>query len=541
MVLRAWNYSIVARKKKEKKLSIVDIDVNEIEAIIAATESGPLTPEQREKLLATVRLLFKQMGPGSKNSEKLERILAILAKKSEEAQSDTDTPKEKPKKPGHGRNGAAKFAGAKIVEVTHPELKKGNTCPACPPGVAPGKIYPTKKPQILIRLVGMAPIQATIYRLESLKCNRCGQLFNAPAPAGIGEEKYDATVTAMLAVLKYGSGMPRNRLAGLQGRLGIPLPHSTQWELLKKSADNLEPVLNEMIRQSAQGEVLHNDDTSMRILGIERPEDKSTRTGIFTSAIVSTSHDAPRIALFFTGWQHAGENLADVLKLRAEGLPPPTRMGDAASKNRPKDDEGRPMAADKANCLAHGRRYIVDEYESFPEECLHILEELSIVFVNEKEAKKRKLNPEDRLSYHQTHSGPVLERLKEWMERRLTERNVEPNSGLGEAIRHLTRNWEPLTLFLRKPGAPIENNVAERAIKKAVLNRNNAPFYKNQTGADVGDLYMSLIHTCELNGVNAFEYLTHLLRHIATIKSKNAFDWMPWSYAATITKMACSD
>ena len=522
--------------KRKKKVTIVDIDVNEIEEIIAATESGPLTPEQREKLLATVRLLFQQVGPGSRSSEKLERILAALAKQGEEVKTDVDSTK-KTKKPGHGRNGAVKFAGAKIVEVPHPELKKGDICPACPG--KPGKVYSTKKPTVLIRLVGMAPIQATIYKLENLKCNLCGKIFNTPAPAGVGDKKYDETVPAMLAVLKYGSGMPRNRLAGLQGRLGVPLPQSTQWELLKEGSDSLQPVLTELIRQAAQGEVLHNDDTSMKILGIERPEDKSTRTGIFTSAVVSTSHEAPKIALFFTGWRHAGENLADVLKFRNESLPPPTRMGDAASRNRPKDEVGLPIETDQANCLAHGRRYVVDVHAKFPNECLHILEELSIVFANDKQAKKDKLSPEDRLKYHQMHSGPVMERLKDWMEEQLVDKNIEPNSTLGEAINHLTKHWEPLTLFLRKAGAPVSNNIAERAMKKAVLNRKNAQFYRNQNGADVGDLYMSLIHTCELNDVNPFEYLTQLLRNVAAIKPENASDWMPWSYVATVKRAAC--
>ncbi len=515
--------------QRKNKTKIVEVDVNEIEEIIAATESGPLTPEQREKLLSTVRLLFDSVRSGSatkKDSEKLDRVLNALAK---ENNADEGSAKNKKRKPGTGRNGAAKFAGAVTIEVPHPELKRGDKCPACPPEKA-GKIYPTKKPNVLIRLIGMAPIQAKVYKMEVLRCNLCGQTFTAPAPKSVGDKKYDETVASMLAVLKYGSGMPRNRLAGLQGRLGIPLPQSTQWELLQKTADSLKVLLQELLRQAAQGDVLHNDDTSMKVLKIERPEDKSTRTGIFTSTVVSTSADKPRIALFFTGWQHAGENLRDVLKLRGEELAAPTRMGDAASRNCPKDDVGTPMDTDQANCLAHGRRYIVDAYQKFPEECRHILEELSIVFAIDKKTKEDKMDPQHRLEYHQEHSGPVMDRLREWMNLQLSEKKVEPNSGLGEAIRHLEKNWEPLTLFLRKPGAPLSNNIAERAMKKAVLNRKNAPFYRNQVGANVGDLFMSLIHTCELNDINSFDYLTQILRNIAAITAENAASWMPWTY-----------
>lgn len=524
-----WNLFVVARKRTEKP-KIVEVDVNEIEAIIAATESGPLTPEQREKLLTTVRLLFEQIRSGKstrKDSEKLDRVLKALAK------GKNAPAKDKEKKPGHGRNGAAKFVGAKVIEVKHPELKKGDKCPSCPPEKS-GKVYPTNKPNVVIRLVGMAPIQANVYKMEVLRCNLCGQTFTAPAPAGIGEKKFDESVTAMLAVLKHGSGMPRNRLAGLQGRLGIPLPQPTQWELLKKGADDLEILLKELLNQAAQGDVLHNDDTSMKILKIERPE-ADTRTGIFTSTVVSTSAgDKPRIALFFTGRQHAGENLRDVLKLRREGLETPTRMGDAASKNRPKNDIGLPMDTDQANCLAHARCYFVDAYENFPDECRHILEELGTVFHTDQKAKKAKMDPQQRLEYHQTHSGPVMDRLKTWMGLLLAEKKVEPNSELGVAIRHVTKNWEPLTLFLRKPGVPLSNNIAERAMKKAVLNRKNAQFYRNQVGANVGDLFLSLIHTCELNNVNPFDYLTEVLRHSGQIEANNAANWMPWTYRATL-------
>jgi len=97
--------------------------------------------------------------------------------------------------------------------------------------------------------------------------------------------------------------------------------------------------------------------------------------------------------------------------------------------------------------------------------------------------------------------------------------------------------WEKLTLFLKQPGAPIDNNIAERALKKAILNRKNALFYRTVNGAQVGDLFMSLIHTCELNGVNAFDYLTELLRHAEELQ-RNPSEWMPWNYRDTLARLA---
>jgi hypothetical protein len=218
------------------------------------------------------------------------------------------------------------------------------------------------------------------------------------------------------------------------------------------------------------------------------PGDK--RTGIFTSGIVSLV-GAWRIALFFTGPKHAGENIAEVLKQRARDLPPPIQMCDALSRNTPKLAEVTVLVA---NCLAHGRRQIVEVAENFPQQCRHILESLGTVYQNDARTREQELSPEERLRFHQEHSGPVMKELQQWMKAQFAEHRIEPNSGLGKAISYLLNHWTKLTLFLSQPGSPIDNNIVERALKKAILNRRNALFYKTLNGAQVGDLFMSLIH-----------------------------------------------
>jgi hypothetical protein len=109
--------------------------------------------------------------------------------------------------------------------------------------------------------------------------------------------------------------------------------------------------------------------------------------------------------------------------------------------------------------------------------------------------------------------------LQKWLEAQLAEHKTEPNSALGQAIRYLLRHWQPLTLFLRQAGAPLDNNRVERSLKRAVLHRKHSLFYRTLNGAQVGDIFMSLIHTCQLWHVNSFDYLTELLRHIRT--------WLP--------------
>ena len=166
-----------------------------------------------------------------------------------------------------------------------------------------------------------------------------------------------------------------------------------------------------------------------------------------------------------------------------------------------------------ANCLAHGRRQFVEVADRFPEECRHVLESLAVIYHNDALAREQKLSPEERLLFHQAESGPTMEELHVWLVRQFDDRLVEPNSALGGAISYLLKHWEKLTLFLRVAGAPLDNNICEQALKKAIRHRRNSLFYKTCHGAHVGDVFMSLIHTCELCGANPFDYLTELDRH----------------------------
>ena len=179
----------------------------------------------------------------------------------------------------------------------------------------------------------------------------------------------------------------------------------------------------------------------------------------------------------------------------------------------------------------------MDVAANFPEECRYVLETLGKVYLIDAETRQRKLSQESRLLFHQEQSAPLMDGLRQWMEAQFTDHKTEPNSGLGKAISYLQRHWTKLTLFLRKPGAPLDNNIAERMLKKAILHRKNALFYKTMNGARVADLFMSLIHTCELNKVNPFDYLTELLRHPAELTVSPA-EWMPWNYRRDATAVA---
>jgi hypothetical protein len=320
------------------------------------------------------------------------------------------------------------------------------------------KVYPQREPAFLVRVVGQAPLGATVCTLERLRCNLCGEVFPADTPAGVGPERYDPSAGSMVALLKYGSGVPFYRLERLQGSLGIPLPAATQWGIVAEVAATLQPAYAELIRQAAQGEVLHNDGTHATILALARapteggPAGESpARTGTFTAGIVAT-RAGREIACFFTGRQHAGESLADVLRQRAAALGPPIQMCDALARNAP-----AAFQVILANCLAHARRQFVEIAPAFPDECRLVLETLQQVYRHDALAQAQRLSPAARLAVHQAQSAPLMAELERWLTAQVAERQVEPNSGLGKAIADLRKHWEPLTRFLHVAGAPLDN------------------------------------------------------------------------------------
>lgn len=539
---------------------IIELDTEQLDALVLRVEAGELAPGDIETLIAALKSyvyvtqLIDQKSTSIARLRKLlfgaetEKTAAVTGRAAEStapggpAAGGGDAPaaaktRDKPK--GHGRNGAEDYPGAKRVEVSHEALNAGDPCPSCDRGT----LYGQPQAGIALRFTGQTPLQVTIYELEKLRCGLCGEVFTANLPEAAGLDKYDPTVAGMIAVLKYGNGLPFNRLAGLQENLGMPLPSSTQWDIVAEASSLIQPAYDELIRQAAQGHVLHNDDTTVKILELmgerakaaaassQAASDQPERTGLFTTGVVATS-EGRRIALFFSGRKHAGENLRDVLLHRATDLPPPIQMCDALSRNRPPE-----LETILANCLAHARRQFVDVNEHFPTECRHVLESLQVIYHNDQLAREQQMTAEERLQFHQQASGPTMADLREWLKRQSEQKLVEPNSGLGTAINYLRKHWEKLTLFLRVAGAPLDNNICERALKKAILHRKNALFFKTKHGAAVGDLYLSLIHTCELNGGNPFEYLTALQRHAAAVAAAPR-EWMPWNYRERLECLA---
>lgn len=548
---------------------VVKVDVAEIEALLARVE--PLIPKADHEHLTSiastlveVTRLLRQRGAtiarlrrmlGQTSCEKTANVVgangaaASTSNAGTEVASESDTSVDapandtgdatksgdKPKRKGHGRIPGSAYA-SESVAVSHPTLCAGQQCPAC----AHGTLYTLKEPVSTVRVFGQAPLVSIRWDGDAFRCSGCQQTFTAPLPEQAKGPKYSESAASMMIVLRYGMGMPLHRLERMQRFLGVPVPASTQWEVARDHLQEVLPVYDVLVSLAANAPLVHNDDTYVRILelmGKRRDKlvakgdlDLPDRTGLFTTGIVARTAAGP-IALFASGRQHAGENLADLLSLRDPGLAPPMQMCDGLDRNLPGDH-----AVVLANCLAHGRRHVVDEVGNHPELCTHLLDEIGKVFANDARCRRDGLIGEARLAFHQRESGPVMDGLRAWIDELFAEKRVEPNSGLGGALRYLLARWKALTLFLRVADAPIDNNITERNLKQAIRQRRASLFYRTKNGALVGDVYTALIATTLLHRGDPFRYLTALFTNYKAVEAAPT-DWLPWNYEVALARI----
>jgi transposase len=429
---------------------------------------------------------------------------------------------EKSRPSGHGRMGASAYLEAETIPCSHPDLQPKQLCPCCQKGT----LYRLRDPSIEIRILGNPLLSAKEYELERLRCSSCGAVLTAPLPPGAPLEKYDARAKVLVAVLKYGYGMPFYRLGLLQGHLGVPLPPATQWQLVEEVANAVFPIYRTLKQMASQAEVLYADDSPIRILSLmaeNQSEPEAQRKGMRTTILIADLGEHS-IYLYESGRKHAGDHLGELLDRRPKDLAPPIQMTDALASNT-----SHCFQVIVTYCLLHARRLFFEIKGFFPEICGRVIDDIAKIYHFEDLAKKQGLNPDQRLAFHQQQSGPVMQGLKRWLEEQWDQKQIEPNSSLGKATRYLLGHWEPLTGFLRIPAAPLDNNPSEHSLKLAILNRKNSYFFKTQNGAEVGSVLMSLIKTAIEAGANPVQYLVTLLEHARQVRKEPQL-WLPWNY-----------
>ena len=232
-----------------------------------------------------------------------------------------------------------------MVEIALPDLKSGDQCPKC----TDGKVYDTP-PKVVVKVVGSPPLTATVFKLKQLRCRLCDATFSAVLPEGASAPKYDHSCASMLALLRYGSGMPFYRLEGLQASLNVPLPDATQWEIVSKAVPGPKAVFNELVCQAAQAPLLHNDDTPAKILSLMAERTKIEAAGqvpknraINTSGIVAvlTSKQLPLLQDHQRG--RGGRHLHEPHPYLCALPYQPLRVSAGAADPRPKG-QGHPGA-----------------------------------------------------------------------------------------------------------------------------------------------------------------------------------------------------
>lgn len=553
--------------------NIVNKSVEDMEALLRKIQANSLNKEDQDVVMGCVefaawlphalreknisirqlqRMLFGAGNGNGKNKKKKKKNKADSAQAESKAESDpeektntgaalevspadTNPTTEKSTQPpaeemknstkGHGRLAHTAYTTAIDVQVQFTEQSVGDACPE----VCGGRLYRIP-PGVMISISGNALATVHRYHLEKLRCSLCGIIVTASLPQGISVEKYDYAFKAQLALQKYYVATPFHRQENYQRLLGLPLPDATQFELVEQVADSAYPVIRVLEKIAANGEIIQNDDTYAKILSViqdNQANPDKVRTGMYTTCIIAQS-GAHKIALYYTGTQHAGENCTDVLRHRQPELSPIIQMCDASSMNIPEA-----METILCNCLSHGFRKFRDLLEFFPEPCSIVIKALSIIFKNDAHAKSEKLDKMARWHFHRQHSKPVMLALHRWLKSQLADKQVEPNSSLGKAIRYLLKHWKALRRFLVVPGAPIDNNVVERALKIAIRVRKAALFYKTEHGARVGSILTSLIVTADLANENPFEYLV-ALQNYKSLVFKDPDAWTPWRYRETL-------
>jgi hypothetical protein len=391
-----------------------------------------------------------------------------------------------------------------------------------------------------IRIDGNALLSAIRYEVEKLRCSACGQVFTAPLPEAAGEEQYRPRARAVLAVGRYYLGLPLSRMESYQAMLGVPVPDATPWDQIERVADSGYVVFAHLEHLAAQGELIYQDDTSVRILSLIKENQEAQahaaaqgvwrseeRTGMYTTALLVKVGERT-ICLYYSGRAHAGDNLKALLAKREAKHAKPLVMSDALVSNTA--DEATLI---RCHCLAHGRRKFSDLEEVFPQECHVVIEALKQVFDHDEEAHDKQMSLQARLAYHQAYSRPIMDALKRWLDKQVADRLVEPNSALGKAISYMQGHWETLTRFLSVPGAPLDNNLVERALKLFIRQRKNSLFYATEHSAYIASVLTSLIATCLHAGGNALEYLVALQEHRAEVFMDPAA-WLPWNYHAPL-------
>lgn len=523
-----------AKMPKVTKLSQEQMD--DFLAEIMASNISEKSAEFAKMLIHGNAWMAHQLELGQLSIAKLRKLFQIQGSEKAASRKPKNDPSSLSKSPnlpeadkkGHGRNSADAYQGAAIVEIDHPELSPGDTCPA---EACDGRLYEMSEPGTLVRVTGAPLASASRYNLQKLRCAICEIIYTAPLPEGVSDKKYDANFIAMLMINKYFMSVPLYRQDRLQNHLGIPLPASTQWDLMVAYEPMLKALYRAIAQDAANGLALCYDDTSVKIMSeikaakLAQKGEKSQHT-CFTTGIVSL-HEDHRTYLYITDNRTAGKCITEIMALRDTDLEPPIMMCDALPANIPQG-----ISEDLyilCFCLVHARRQFYELPNGYDDLADKVIGLIGTIY--DHEAHTKGYSSEKRLAYHQEKSIPVMKELKAYLEEQKLE--FEPNSVAGKAIDYILNRWTQLSQFLRQIHAPLDTNIVERALKLVIQVRKSSMFYKTLSSAAFASYVQSALYSAAQNEINPCDYMSALIENEEAV-TQNPSAWLPWHYKETL-------
>lgn len=423
----------------------------------------------------------------------------------------------KPRENG-GRYGFDDYPDALTTVHDVEGIKIGDECLHC----RLGKYYPGEDRKLL-EFTGGPMITPKRHIKKTLRCNRCGH-------EAISTKKivrWTPEARGALVINKI-YGTPWYRMGRIQKLFGVPIAVSTCWGQAKAVwEESAQYVVSELYKEGIESSLFCTDDTGMKILSVLKVNEllpEVEQRACHTTAICALN-GKNKIILYITANRYCRENWSALLEKR-KSTNKAILMTDASNQSLPKGEELKKVTS--AVCLGgHGRKKFKELEKHHPEECTYFLERISELYKNESEFKKE--SPKERLKFHQKNSGPIIGEIFAKIKRLFHEKLVEPNSDLGKAMQYWLNHKKGLTAFLRIAGAPLDNNLAENALRIMAIYRNGSLFFKTLESAMIMSDMFSLVVTCESNGINAFAYLNWIQVHWKQVQAEPHL-FMPWHF-----------
>lgn len=341
-------------------------------------------------------------------------------------------------------------------------------------------------------------------------------LISAPKPPSpIAKGLPGPGLLAYIIVSKYFDHLPLHRLQAIFARQGLPLSRSTMCDWMAASAQALGPLYDMMVSHVLQSAWLHTDDTSVKNQGHAPDATALSRLWIYLGDrthpynvfdfTINRKRDGPQKFLAdFRGYLHADAFSGyDALYLPSPRSP--NSPGDVA-----------PII--EVACNAHARRKFYEARGSDDLRAHQALAYYGQLYELERAATRTELDDAGRLRLRQDMAVPILEQFHTWL---VAERaQVLPKSPMAEAIGYALNNWTALRRYTEAGFLAIDNNVAEREMKRIAIGRKNWLFVGSDKGGQTAAVLYSFTSTCHRLGIEPWAYLKDVLERLPTLSTE---------------------